>query len=125
MLVKRVGISLLHLRGTVGRQGEPLSDPSVIESPDPPRRAPPRPAVAAERAAALERALDGLRARHGFGKVLRGASLPLLKEHFRPDAEAAHAVPQPVNACGPGLTRSPGPRRKLTERDDGQESERA
>lgn len=81
-LVKRVGISLLHLRGTVGRQGELFSDPERDREPSGPASAgAPTTGCHAERAAALERALDGLRARHGFGKVLRGASLPLLKEH--------------------------------------------
>lgn len=75
-LVKRVGLTLLHLRGSCGRQGELFSDPARDRA---------QGAAAggshADRAAALERALDGLRARHGFGKVLRGQSLSLLGEH--------------------------------------------
>jgi DNA polymerase-4 len=75
-LVKRVGLTLLHLRDSAGHQGELFSDPQRDRS-----LAEARGGSHADRAVALERALDGLRARHGFGKVLRGASLPLLGEH--------------------------------------------
>lgn len=66
-LVKRVGVALLDLRAAGGRQGWLFSDPSH-DRPGSSR---------ADRAARLDAVVDDLRARHGFGRVLRGASLPL------------------------------------------------
>ena len=68
-LVKRVGVSLLNLSTSAGRQGQLFSDP-LKDRPD---------ASHADREHRLDTALDELRQRHGFGRVLRGSSLPLLE----------------------------------------------
>ncbi|MDA1264718.1 MAG: DNA polymerase IV [Planctomycetota bacterium] len=69
-LVKRVGVALLDLRASTGRQGQLFSDPDRD-------RAPEEGGSRADRAARLDQLVDALRRRHGFGRVLRGASLPL------------------------------------------------
>lgn len=71
-LVKRVGVALLELRPAVGHQGALFSDPL--------RDHPPGAGDSGDdRQWRLDRALDDLRRRHGFGRVLRGASLPLVE----------------------------------------------
>jgi DNA polymerase IV len=69
-LVKRVGVALLGLREAEGHQGQLFSDPDRD-------RAPERGGSRADRAARLDRVVDELRRRHGFGRLLRGSSLPL------------------------------------------------
>lgn len=73
-LVKRVGITLSALRPAGAVQGQLFSDPTGD-----------RPPLAggsrADRARRLDATLDALRARHGFGRVLRGASLLLGEDH--------------------------------------------
>ncbi len=70
-LVKRVGVAFLDLRAAAGRQGQLFSDPH--------RDRPLRTGGSyADRAARLDHVLDELRTRHGFARVLRGASLPLV-----------------------------------------------
>ena len=70
-LTKRVGLSLLSLQPSGGWQGhlfdETGCDPQGTSHTDRHRR--------------LDAALDSLRARHGFGRVLRGGSAPLLSDH--------------------------------------------
>lgn len=74
-LVKRIGVSLLLLRKSAGHQGELFSDPCADE------QAKLKSTSRADRQAILDRTLDELRQRHGFGRVLRGDSLPLLSSH--------------------------------------------
>jgi DNA polymerase-4 len=85
-LVKRIGITLHGLSARSGRQGQLFSDPQRD------RRAPSKPAFAqrgeahashADRQRALDLTLDQLRAKYGFGGLLRGASLPLAADHAR------------------------------------------
>lgn len=70
-LTKRVGLSLLSLKPIDGWQGHLFSeadeDPHKESRDDRHRR--------------LDAALDSLRARYGFGRVLRGSSAPLLEDH--------------------------------------------
>lgn len=73
-LVKRVGVALLELKPAGGRQGVLFSDPERD-------RLPGDGGSRADRAARLDRVLDELRERHGFGRVLRGATLPLSEDH--------------------------------------------
>ncbi|MCA9001734.1 MAG: DNA polymerase IV, partial [Planctomycetes bacterium] len=75
-LVKRVGVSLINLRTSTGYQGSLFSDPASDRALDAATERP-TPASRADRDQALDRVLDGLRKRHGFGSVLRGATLPL------------------------------------------------
>ncbi len=95
-LVKRVGLTLLNLRTSRGRQGLLFSDPERDRAP---RGSASRRAVSGaktaqgsadrdgvpgsrdDRARALDEALDALRSRHGFGALVRGASLPLIQDH--------------------------------------------
>jgi len=74
-LVKRVGITLASLVRTRGWQGR------LFDDGDAPRDAAPHPPGQshADRQRALDRALDALRQKHGFGKLVRGASLPLVE----------------------------------------------
>ena len=70
-LTKRVGLSLLSLKPIGGWQGHLFNqageDPHKESRDDRHRR--------------LDAALDSLRARYGFGRVLRGSSAPLLEDH--------------------------------------------
>ena len=77
-LVKRVGITLLSLRPLAGHQGQLFSDPASDRGPEDSGGAN---GSRADRNHKLDDALDQLRARHGFGRILRGTSLPL-KEAF-------------------------------------------
>lgn len=67
-LVKRVSVALLALRPAGGRQGRLFSDPETERG---------LPAAAG----ALDAVVDSVRARHGFGRIVRGASLPLAADH--------------------------------------------
>jgi DNA polymerase-4 len=69
-LVKRLGLTLLGLRPAGAPQLELFADPGD-------EHATPRHLRARE----LDRALDGLRDKLGFGRVLRGSSLPLQRTH--------------------------------------------
>ncbi|TDJ69688.1 MAG: DNA polymerase IV [Planctomycetota bacterium] len=83
-LVKRVGLTLLALRGSSGWQGRLFSDPEHESG-----GSEGSPRSHADRHHQLDRAMDALRKRHGFGLVLRGTSLslklryPLGKDGFR------------------------------------------
>jgi DNA polymerase-4 len=80
-LVKRVGLSLLNLAPSAGWQGE-LFSPPLHGGPGCPGNAhDAHGASRDDRHRRLERALDRLRERHGFGGVLRGASFPLIETH--------------------------------------------
>ena len=70
-LTKRVGLSLLSLQPSGGWQGH-LFDETGSD---------PRGTSRADRHRRLDAALDSLRARHGFGRVLRGSSASLLGDH--------------------------------------------
>ncbi|HUR27006.1 MAG TPA: DNA polymerase IV [Planctomycetota bacterium] len=73
-LVKRIGITLHGLAERSGWQGQFFSDPSKDGRCS---------ASHADRQRAVDRALDRLRAKYGFGGMLRGASLPLAADHAR------------------------------------------
>jgi DNA polymerase-4 len=75
-LVKRIGISLLLLKKSAGHQGELFSNSEEHPESETNSRA-----SRGDRQAVLDRTLDELRERHGFGRVLRGDSLPLLTSH--------------------------------------------
>ncbi|MFT4539299.1 MAG: nucleotidyltransferase/DNA polymerase involved in DNA repair [Planctomycetota bacterium] len=77
-LVKRVGITLLSLRHKEGHQGLLFSDPGSDRAPEIATEG--ARGSRADRNHKLDDALDLLRARHGFGRILRGTSLPLKKE---------------------------------------------
>lgn len=66
-LVKRVGLSLEGLEPAQGWQHHLTDDPDREARDDREHR--------------LDIALDALRARHGFGRILRGSSLPLAATH--------------------------------------------
>ncbi|MBL8860557.1 MAG: DNA polymerase IV [Planctomycetes bacterium] len=71
-LVKRVGLTLEQLEPAHGWQRHLLEDDGREARADRERR--------------LDAALDVVRARHGFGRILRGASLPLAATHpLEPD----------------------------------------
>jgi hypothetical protein len=61
-------------------QGRLFSDP-IGDRPGHPGSDHHEPASRADRQRTLDRALDALRAKHGFGRLLRGTSLPLAKTH--------------------------------------------
>jgi impB/mucB/samB family C-terminal domain len=71
-LVKRVGLTLDGLAPRIGWQrqlfGEPTASGRDVHR-----------ISRGDRQRALDGALDKLRARHGFGRILRGASAPLLE----------------------------------------------
>ena len=71
-LVKRIGLTLHRLGPHAGWQGELFSPPSADEL---------HAVSRADRQRRLDGALDDLRARHGFGGVLRGSSFPLIATH--------------------------------------------
>ncbi len=74
-LVKRVGVTFLALRPATGHQGQLFSDPQRDHAPGSPGAQ----GSHADREHRLDRAIDELRRRHGFGRVLRGSSLPLIE----------------------------------------------
>lgn len=78
-LVKRLGVTLLELTPAAGWQR------SLFDAPHASDPAPESPGEHAETRADRHRRLDALvddlRARHGFGGILRGASLPLKETH--------------------------------------------
>ncbi len=76
-LVKRIGITLHGLGAKTGWQNQLFSDPRK----DAPRAN--SKASHADRQRAVDRALDTLRAKYGFGGLLRGASLPLAADHAK------------------------------------------
>ena len=76
-LVKRVGLSLVNLHPSAGWQGRLFSDP--VPNADADDRA--HAASRADRQRRLDRALDRLRERLGFGRILRGSSVPLQTTH--------------------------------------------
>ncbi len=79
-LVKRIGIGLWNLRRSPGWQGTLFADPAADRAPSAtPERGPH--GSRADRQRRLDGALDELRTRFGFGRVLRGSSLPLLEGH--------------------------------------------
>jgi DNA polymerase-4 len=79
-LFKRVGLTLFGLRARPGWQGRLFSDP-IGDRPGHPGSGHHGPGSRADRQRTLDRALDALRAKHGFGRLLRGTSLPLAKTH--------------------------------------------
>ncbi len=90
-LVKRIGITLHGLSARNGRQNQLFSDPRKDRG----AQSSPQAQAAegtidrasqashADRQHAVDRALDSLRAKYGFGGLLRGASLPLAADHAR------------------------------------------
>jgi DNA polymerase-4 len=72
-LLKRIGVTFHGLAALPGWQGRLFSD----EEPAPE----PHDASRADRHRRLDRALDELRAKHGFGRILRGTSTPLATSH--------------------------------------------
>jgi hypothetical protein len=86
-LVKRVGVTLCDVASLAGWQGRLFSEPGKDRgSADEGRGAP---GSRADRQRRLDRALDRLRGRHGFGRILRGTSFalaadfPLEEDGFR------------------------------------------
>ncbi|MBL8859374.1 MAG: DNA polymerase IV [Planctomycetes bacterium] len=77
-LVKRVGITLVDLTRGQGWQRTLFDD---VPTAAPADTADPNRASRADRERRLDRALDELRARHGFGRILRGSSVPLKGDH--------------------------------------------
>ncbi len=75
-LVKRVGLTLLALRSSPGWQGHLFSDPEADRS-----SLGGAGGSLADRERRLDGAIDRLRARLGFGRILRGTSLPLAATH--------------------------------------------
>jgi len=85
-LVKRIGITLFDLSPAAGWQGHLFSEPPDDVGSDVGDGAlgawrDTHATSRADRHRRLDRALDRLRERHGFGRVLRGSSLPLLATH--------------------------------------------
>lgn len=77
-LVKRVGVELSNFSASVGWQASLFSDPDGDRAPDEASR----PAGSrADRQRRLDDAVDGLREQLGFGRILRGSSLPLSQTH--------------------------------------------
>jgi hypothetical protein len=64
--VKTVGVTFIGLTPTAGWQGRLFDDKGEGQP------------GAANRQRDLDRAVDALRERHGFGRILRGSSLSLL-----------------------------------------------
>jgi len=77
-LVKRVGLTLIGLRRGGECQMQLFSDPDSDRAQT---SEPGSTGSRADRERRLDSALDQLRARHGFGHILRGATLPLLEQH--------------------------------------------
>jgi DNA polymerase-4 len=76
-LVKRIGIELSNFSPADGWQTTLFSDPQG----DRPSNANSPHGSRADRQRRLDDTIDGLRARFGFGRVLRGSSLPLSETH--------------------------------------------
>lgn len=72
-LLKRIGVILYGLAATPGWQGRLFSE-TATDAPD-------RPLSHADRQRRLDQALDLVRERLGFGRVLRGTSTPLSETH--------------------------------------------
>ena len=68
--MKTVGITLVDLAPRSGWQNHLFGEPDAESG-----------ASRADRHRRLDRALDSLRERHGFGRVLRGSSFPLVRTH--------------------------------------------
>ncbi|HEX6882116.1 MAG TPA: hypothetical protein VF530_01985 [Planctomycetota bacterium] len=84
-LLKRIGIAFHGLARAPGWQGQ-LFSAAAPEPTGPPGPAPVHAQSRADRHRRLDHALDELRARLGFGRILRGASVPLQQSHaLRPD----------------------------------------
>ena len=73
-LLKRIGVSFHGLAATPGWQGRLFSDGE-------PAPTLPHAASHADRHRRLDRALDELREKYGFGRILRGTSAPLAASH--------------------------------------------
>lgn len=73
-LVKRIGVELSNFSAMDGWQATLFSDPAGD-------RAPGAGGSRADRQRQLDEAVDGLRERFGFGRLLRGSSLPLSETH--------------------------------------------
>jgi hypothetical protein len=77
-LLKRIGVTFHGLAAAPGWQGRLFSDEdppaahAALDAHD---------ASHADRHRRLDRALDALRAKHGFGRILRGTSAPLAASH--------------------------------------------
>jgi len=71
-LVKRVGVALTRLAPADGWQGRLFSEEVGSDAHGRSR---------ADRQRILDRVLDGLRERHGFGRLIRGSSFPLVRTH--------------------------------------------
>lgn len=89
-LVKRIGITLVDLAPAGGWQRSLFDEPAVTERATAQtalhdgtknNAAEPARESRADRERRIDRALDELRARHGFGRILRGASFPLATNH--------------------------------------------
>ncbi len=76
-LVKRVGIELSNFSSSTGWQGSLFSDPQTDR---PPQESGPS-GSHADRQRRLDDAVDELRERFGFGRMLRGSSVPLKQTH--------------------------------------------
>ena len=83
-LVRRVGISMYGLRTSDGRQGLLFSDPEMDRPPEAEQEDTPEargaPGSLADRKGRLDAALDLLREKHGFGRVLRGSCFELSQD---------------------------------------------
>jgi len=77
-LVKRVGLTLLGLRRGSEWQLQLFSDPESDRALSGDSGST---GSRADRERRIDQALDQLRERHGFGRILRGATLPLLGQH--------------------------------------------
>jgi DNA polymerase-4 len=76
-LVKRVGITLVGLTRSTGVQ-HTLFDDRTLDTVPPDTKAR---ESRTDREQRLDEALDALRAKHGFGRILRGSSFPLKTNH--------------------------------------------
>lgn len=83
-LLKRIGITLHGLAAAPGWQGQLFSGTSELVPDSGPSA--PYDASRADRHRRLDHALDALRTKLGFGRILRGTSTPLQQSHpLRPD----------------------------------------
>lgn len=76
-LIKRVGIELSNFSSASGWQGTLFSDPDSDRSPQESGAK----GSHADRQRRLDDAIDDLRGRFGFGRMLRGSSVPLIQNH--------------------------------------------
>lgn len=82
-LVKRIGLTLWNLGQAVGWQGRLFGE---LETSGASSQESAHAASRSDRHRLLDRSLDDLRQRLGFGRILRGSSLPLARTHpLRPD----------------------------------------